>query len=231
MKNQILRRILALAIFCAFLVPTMLAQDTSETKYLLKGSGATKINAFAGPTLTFSTAYKTFRLFLGGEAGITINRILLIGGYGEWYMGDYQESVREMIGSDNELLDNFKVQLKFNHAGFKFGYLYKSQNPIHFGITSRFGWGKLRWEPVEDVETPIELTDNVFVITPRLEVGLNMAPWVKMFVAGGYRFVTGINETYESRRPSSSYIRERGLFSTTALDSYVIDVGFYFGNF
>ncbi len=207
------------------------AQQKTETQYLLKGNGSIEINAFGGPTLTFSTAYKKFALFIGGDAGIIINRVLLIGGYGEWYLSEYEQTIREMVDDNNEFVGDLEVQLKFNHAGFIFGYLYKSEKPIHFGITSRFGWGLLKWEPVGTNNPPNDLQDNVFVITPKFDIGLNLTPWAKMVVGGGYRFVTGINESYPSRRPSSSYISDKGLFDSTALDSFVVDIGFYFGDF
>ncbi len=42
---------------------------------------------------------------------------------------------------------------------------------------------------------PTIMYDNVFVITPEVNLGLNLLKWMRLNVGVGYRVVTGVNET------------------------------------
>lgn len=157
-----------------------------------------------------------------------------VGAYAEGMVSDYLKSINNMVDENGEYVGDLDLRLQFYHAGFCLGYIYKSEMPINIGLSSRFGWGSIKWKSLGENEPPKELEDNVFVITPKLDIGFNLLPWVKMVVSGGYRFVTGIGgETYQYKSSGYPYnaIYEKGIFQVTSFDSYVVNIGFYFGNF
>lgn len=208
------------------------AQKNTETEYIVKGGGEpVEISFYGGPIITFSTVYNQFAYSMGGEFGITLNNTLIVGGYTEHYLSNYEETIGNMLDENDNYLGIIDLRLRFNQVGGMIGYVYKASKPVHIGLSSRFGWGGLRWKPVGDVEPDEKLTDNTFVITPRLNVEMNLTPWSKLFVSVGHRFVVGIDETYNYRRAGQTNIYEEKLFDSGAFDSFVVNFGFYFGIF
>lgn len=226
------RKITILLVFAFYSILNLQAQQEKEMEYIMKGDEPMSINFYGGPTITFSTVYDHFALLMGGDAGIMLNKVMVFGVYGERYMSKYEETIKQMFYEDEEF-NNLTVNLRFNQMGVWLGYIYKSNKPVHFGINSKFGWGRLRWKSDDDNEPPEKLKDNVFVITPKFEVEFNLTPWSKMVVGAGYRFVTGINETYLTNEHSlyPDNIYETKLFDPKAFDSFVVNLGFFFGNF
>lgn len=229
MRNK---EIIILQLLILFSITTIQAQKNTETEYIMKGSGEPiEINFYGGPILTFSTVYNQFAYSMGGEVGIIVNRVLIVGGYTEHYLSNYEETITNMVDENDNYLGTVDLRLRFNQIGGMIGYVYKGSKSVHVGLSSRFGWGGLRWKPISDIEPEEKLTDNTFVITPRLNVEMNLTPWSKMFVSGGYRFVTGINETYPYKRAGQTNIYDEKAFDSSAFDSFVVNFGFYFGIF
>ena len=215
-----------------FSITIVQAQKDGEIEYIMKGGGEpVEINFYGGPIITFSTVYSQFAYLMGGELGIILNKTLIVGGYTEHYLSKYEETITNMVDENNDYVGSLDLRLRFNQIGGMIGYVYKASKPVHVGISSRFGWGGLRWKPYGDVEPDEKLKDNTFVITPRLNIEMNLTPWSRLFVSGGYRFVTGINETYSYRNFGQENIYEEKIFDAGAFDSFVVNFGVYFGIF
>ncbi|MEZ5196590.1 MAG: hypothetical protein R2764_09360 [Bacteroidales bacterium] len=153
------------------------AQKDTEIEYILKGGGEpVEISFYGGPIITFSTVYNQFAYLMGGEIGMSLNNTLVLGGYTEHYLSNYEQTIINMLDENNNYLGIIDLRLRFNQVGGMIGYLYKASKPVHIGLSSRFGWGGLRWKPIGDVEPDEKLTDNTFVITPRLNVEMNLTP-------------------------------------------------------
>ncbi len=96
---------------------------------------------------------------------------------------------------------DISVKTSFGYGGFWLGYIHQSQKPIHFGASTRLGWGSIYYDQYYsdfdyNFQTDKALLDNVFVIVPQIEAEFNFFKWMKMNVGIGYRVVTGIDKKY-----------------------------------
>ena len=119
-------------------------------------------------------------------------------------------------------------QVDFGHGGFWIGYIHKAQNPVHFAVTSKLGWGSITLnENYSDhfYYSGSEFNDNVFVIQPQIEADFNFTKWMKMNIGAGYRFVTGVNKKY----PSGNGFKQ--LYDSKDFNKPEITLSFLFGWF
>lgn len=171
------------------------AQDEPKGNYLFDLNKGAKISGFGGPIFEFSSVEDEFAHFIGGGGAVLLNNTLFIGGYGMGLATDHRRDIRE-----NGLYYE-DVRLDFGHGGLWFGYLNSAPRMIHWGVSSKFGWGALMlredWS-INGGQNTDDLTkiatDYVFVVQPQAELELNLTRWFKANVGVGYRFVTGINE-------------------------------------
>lgn len=178
-----------------------LAQD-GETEYLLGGN--TRISGFGGLILEFSEVNNQFSVSTGGGGAVLINRSFFLGGYG---LGKTSgQSVR---------ISGTEYDLDFSHGGLWAGALIRPQKAVHVGLSSKFGWGEYSLQ--EDVPNSEYLTkQSIFVITPQVEIDLNILPWFKINLGAGYRLVSG---------------SENRFLGSGNFNSGVMSVGFFFGGF
>lgn len=165
-----MQRILQIVTFI-FLSYSVAAQ-TGGMEYLLDGN--IRVSAFGGPIVEFSSFSDDMVVSSGGGGALLLNRKLFIGGYG--------------LSSGDKASSN-QDRLDLGHGGFWVGYLNDPDRLIHWGITSKLGWG----EAVAHIGGA-RTTDNVFVISPEAIVEFNIARWFKINLGGGYRVVTGLRE-------------------------------------
>lgn len=173
---------------------TIVNAQEQEMKYLFGGKGKTKVSGFMAPIMEYSAIGNEFAFFMGGGAAILLNQTFFFGGYGEglttMHDSKYSDPLKYFIYPTG--------QIEFGHGGFWLGYIYKSTKPVHFGFSSKLGWGLIdlkdypNYYPIkEDI-----FRDNVFVAIPQVEIEINFFRWLKMNVGVGYRFVTGIDKPY-----------------------------------
>lgn len=177
------------------------AQDEEkEMKYIFGGKGKTKVSGFIAPTMEFSAIGDEFAFFMGGGGAVLLNQTYYIGAFGE---GLTTKHYTEIDGIDYYPT---KGQIRFGYGGFWLGYIYKSQKPVHFGASTRLGWGSIYFDQYYynrdgdyNYQTDNAFVDNVFVLVPQIEAEFNFFKWMKMNIGVGYRIVTGINKTYNGQ--------------------------------
>ena len=59
--------------------------------------------------------------------------------------------------------------------------------------------------------------DHVFVITPQLDLNMNLLKWMRLNVGVGYRIVTGVDHTYKTQQ--DGIIVEKPYFDSNAFNS------------
>ena len=68
--------------------------------------------------------------------------------------------------------------------------------------------------------------DQVFVLTPQLELEMNIASWFKINIGAGYRFVSGIDKKYtNSSGETANY------FKSSDFNTPQASLSFLFGSF
>lgn len=172
-------------------------KEEKEMKYIFGGKGKTKVSGFIAPIMGFSAIDNEFAFFMGGGGGVLFNQKFYAGAFGEGL------ATRHFPNDKENMFYPDKAKISFGYGGFWLGYIHKSQKPIHFGASTRLGWGSIYYDQYYDYQdgdfnfqTDMDYLDNVFVIVPQIEAEFNFFKWMKMNVGIGYRVVTGINKEY-----------------------------------
>ncbi len=189
------------------------AQENSEMKYIFSGDKKIKISGFIGPIMEFSAIQDEFAFFMGGGGGLMFNQKFYFGGYGEglttiheskyWAKYEDDKENHKDKDKDEDYDDKYEGKINFGHGGFWLGYTLFPQKPIHFGISSKIGWGSINTGSEYDFgddyyyEKDDYYLDHVFVAIPQLEVEFSFTKWFKANVGIGYRVVAGIDKRNE----------------------------------
>jgi hypothetical protein len=153
------------------------AQEEAEIQTLF-GEGQINISGFGGPFMNFSLIDDKFAHLMGGGGGILINDFFF-GGYG--------------IGLTNSIeFEGTSNELGFGHGGFWLGYNFISKKLIHPSFHIQLGWGKISQRLPAGGR--YDNGDNVFVITPTLELEVNITKYFKISAGGNYRFVSFVDD-------------------------------------
>ena len=179
---------------------TLFAQEEEEEKemqYIFGGNGKTKVSGFIAPIMGFSAIGNEFAFFMGGGGAVLLNQTFYVGAFGEGLTTGHYTDI-------NEKSYPLKGKTSFGYGGFWLGYIHKSQNPIHFGASTRLGWGSIYYDQYyndvnNNFQADKDFLDNVFVIVPQIEAEFNFFKWMKMNVGVGYRVVAGIDKKYSNQ--------------------------------
>lgn len=179
---------------------TLFAQEEveaeKEMKYIFGSKGKTKVSGFGGPIMQFSAIGDEFAFFMGGGGAVLLNQTFYIGAFGEGLSTSHYSQIESIPEVP-------RGKTRFGYGGFWLGYIHKYQKPVHFGVSTRIGWGSIYYDTYYyendydyDYQADPTYLDNVFVFVPQIEVEFNFFKWMKMNVGLGYRVVTGINKEY-----------------------------------
>jgi hypothetical protein len=199
----------------------LLAQEEKPMQYLLSGQHL-KISGFGAPIVEFSSINNEFAVSVGGGGAAIFNQTFFIGGYGEGLStGHYLYNLASEVNID-------QPRISFGHGGFWLGYLYKANKAVHGAFSLKLGWGQISLYDNTYTYDPMDYKarDGVFVVTPQLEMELNLTTWFKVNIGAGYRLVTGVDKTY---------LNDQGMrvkyYNTADFSSPVGSLTFMFGYF
>lgn len=174
--------------FFAFFMLTTLTQAQEEEEPRVLFSEINQVSGFGGPIFQFSTIGNDNAFFTGGGGAVLLNRRFWLGGYG--------------MGLTSNVSFDETLELDFGHGGFWLGYIVAPDKLIHINFQSTLGWGSVSYE---DELTGNEVDeDGVFVINPQAEVEVNLTRWMRFGLAGGYRFVTGSDSSFDNNELSGA---------------------------
>jgi hypothetical protein len=165
--------------------------EGDSTRYLL--TEKTVISGFGSPFVEFSSVDNQFAVCLGGGAAMLINQTFFIGGYFEGIVTNhYREDLQTIVEAE-------KPKIAFEHGGIWLGYIYKHKKAIHGGLSAKLGWGEIDLKDGEsgNPASDYDYRDRIFTIQPQVEMEFNMTEWFKINAGVGYRFVSGIDATYQ----------------------------------
>jgi len=151
-------------------------------------TGSMESGGMGAPVLKFSEVAGQFALFIGGRGGWIINHTFLIGGGGYGLANDID-------------LDGFppRRDLEFGYGGLDLEYINSSNNLIHFTIQGLVGGGGLTTRLQYFFES-----EAVFVLEGGANIMLNVTPYFRMGIGGGYRWVTDVDTRIVSSAALSS---------------------------
>ena len=221
-----MKKILVLFL-CVFFAYTLSAQDTVNVEQQEK-SPKVLLSGFGGIESETSFLKKNISESLGACGALMINNYFFIGAYGLTIVSNHY--LKDLIIPEEYLQDDKpmfyygkSLRTNFSHAGIWVGGVFFPKKMVHFGLSSRFGWGNIHLSDsvnnsyLENVDFRLDYTtDKVFVIIPQIELDITITSWLKFNMGFGYNFVTGIDfdryKEYKFNAPQ-------------------ITVGIYFGGF
>lgn len=155
------------------------AQEEDEPQVLF--SEIDQVSGFGGPLFQFGSINGETTFYTGGGGAVLLNRRFWLGGYG---MG--MTSKASFINPADVRFD-----VDFGHGGFWLGYIFAPNKVVHLNLQTMIGWGGASYQNTRTGFDTDE--DGVFVLTPQLEVELNLTNWMRVGVGGGYQIVSGLD--------------------------------------
>lgn len=211
-------------------------EEDTEYRTLFKQNGKTSVSGFGGLIMEFSSVDNQFAYSMGGQGAALFNQSFFIGLYGQGLVNLPKYTFSEIpISTSYE-----DKSIMFFHGGFYTGFVFTPNNPFHFGVSSKFGWGGITlfddiyghssYPPGGYYPYPEYAVDMVFVITPQVEAEMNITNWFKVNLGFGYRFVTGVDATYEAYDGNGG-INDVPFFDSDAFNNMTFVLGLNFGWF
>lgn len=205
-----------------------------EMKYLFGGEeNNIKVSGFAGVFNEFSSVDGDFAFSMGGGAAMLFNQKFYLGAYGMGLTTRHLKSYIQIDPSGNLRPDD-QLYTRFGHGGLWLGYIHKPQNAIHWGVNTKIGWGGITLNdlvhPGSDYKWENYYSDNVFVLSPEVNVGFNLLKWMRVDLGVGYRLVTGVDDIYGDKFVDGDIIQVEA-FESDAFNSVTGSVTLAFGWF
>ena len=164
------------------------AQDYEKQEIGTIFNGNTFFNGFGGPIMSYTTIAGKFAHSMGGGGGVLVNNRFFFGGFGT--------GVTNRIRSEADIYDGYDIN--FGYGGLWTGYNFLPQKPLHPTVSLLSGWGNIDIEDsyVNDImnDDLIYVNDQVFVLTPTVEVELNITTFFKIGIGANYRLVFGVDD-------------------------------------
>ena len=157
-------------ITCLLLITTAAFSQEEDEFETLFGPG-TRFSGFGGPWMTFTTINGDFSHMMGGGGGVLLNSSFYFGGYG------YGSTNRISYQGDN---------MEFGYGGLMTGFIFNSKKAIHPMVGFQMGWGDISMEN-------LNITDQVYVLTPLVELEMNLTQFFKLGIGASYRYVSGVD--------------------------------------
>ena len=140
-------------------------------------TGAVESGGMGAPVIRFTEVANEFSVMVGGRGGWIIDHMFLIGAAGYGLANDVD-------------LDGIppRRDIEFGYGGFELEYINSSNSLIHFTIQGLVGGGGLTTRVQYIYES-----EAVFVMEGGANLMLNITPYFRMGIGGGYRWVTDVD--------------------------------------
>lgn len=166
------------------------SRNSGGTEYLFGPN--TSWGGWGGSFVEIGSTDNQFSVFTGGGGGVLFNRSLFIGGFGQDLSNDieYELPVGERANTDARL------NLDMGMGGMWVGYSFPARKAVHLTAMTKFGWGDATLYYVRNNRndnSDVYAQDDFFMIAPQGGLEANLAPWFRISLEGGYRFISGAN--------------------------------------
>lgn len=224
-----LQTITTIIILISALLYTAIAmgQEQQETRYLIEGKDI-RISGFGGPVVAVSQVSGDAALFTGGGGAVLINRSFYLGGFGEGLTSRHTLPVLSVMDNAGTVNDYYDLRTDFGYGGLWAGYIFHPEKAVHATVSSLIGLGSVS---LTEDDYHIDRYDNimedmVFVLTPQVELEVNLFRWFRIIAGAGYRFTGGIEKQYRNSQDNLV-----DYFSNKDFSGPQFSLGLLFGGF
>jgi hypothetical protein len=224
--------IILLALSALLMASNVSNAQNGQSKYLLDGNKV-KLSGFGGFGYEFSFLNGEPSFSSGGGGAFLFNYKVFAGFYGMNLISRHSfPNIYPPAHSPNSKPMNpthTSNYVRFEHSGGWLGYIHNPNNLWHIGGSVRFGRGQISLYDgdISFKEFDEHHRDWVGVVTPELDLEVNLTRWFKTGMSLGYRMVFGTEDT--------EYTNSQGnlvpLYQTSDYSSPTLSVRFLFGAF
>ena len=210
--------------------------DGSYRTLFSSPNGKTKVSGFGALNINLLSADNKTIGAIGMDGAVLLNRSIYMGLYGR---GTFGSPSYEFLSADSTY--NIKKASMFFHSGLIIGVNFTPEKPIHFGFSTKFGGGAILLYDSYDYyhscnsyncnyyNDNVYISSPVFVITPQVDVEMNLTNWMKLKFGLGYQWVSNSDLSYNYL--NSNGIVENRIYETGKLSSPTAEISFIFGWF
>lgn len=142
-----------------------------------------RISGMGGPFMQFTAVAGDFGHMMGGGGAVMLN---------DFFAGGYGLGLTNAI--PDYLNDRPDNRLSLGHGGFWIGYALFGDRPIHLSVSSLIGWGEFGIMD-RDAYYPF-VRDNVFVLSPTLELELNLTRYFRIGAGASYNLFAMVDGSH-----------------------------------
>ncbi len=213
--------------------------QNSNTEYktiFSSNNSTTKVSGFGAFSFNLLSLDGKVAGAAGFDGAVLLNRSFYVGFYGR---GSFGSPEYDFLSSDST--SNIEKASTFFHTGLIVGVNFAADKPIHFGFSTKFGGGAILLYDHYDYyqscnsynckyyNDDVYVSSPVFVITPQIDVEMNLTNWMKFKVGLGYQWVSNSELSYNYLNSSNKI--ESNVFETGNLSSPTAEISFIFGWF
>ncbi len=182
-----------LAITCLGLTFQTVAQDYyNTTQPSPRKRTGLSVTGFSGGMMEFSRVKGNSLLTAGGGGAALFNKRFFVGGFGQ-----------RTLNPATVRANNQAYNLHFTTGGLWAGYLSKPGRLLTFQVDTRLGWTRTGVSNTTSSANERFYVYSGFMATPTAGVQINVAPFARINLSGGYRFATNVDVPF-SNMPGSS---------------------------
>ena len=178
-NDKMMKKAIFLGLMLAFSVSAFSQEKEFQTIF---DNRDVRISGLGGPFMQFTTVAGEFGHMMGGGGAVLLNNFFL-GGYG--------------LGLTNAIPDyvnqNPSDRLTLGHGGFWLGYSLFGEKPIHVTFSTLIGWGE--FGVMEDYGTYPFVRDKIFVLSPTIELELNLTRYFRIGAGASYNIYTLVDQS------------------------------------
>ncbi|NVN93766.1 MAG: hypothetical protein HXX18_00640 [Bacteroidetes bacterium] len=222
MKEIFLTTVIAFSVFM------LNAQNEKPTQYIFGNNGKITVNGFGAPIVEFSSKGGSIAVSTGGGGAVLLNQTFYIGAYGMGLATEHDLEGLKVMQSNGEIINYPTMRTSFGHGGFWLGYIHNRKDAFHWVVSTKIGWGSIDLVDADfekDSHTKVGL-DQVFVLTPQIEMEMNLTRWFKINIGAGYRYVSGVDKTYLNEKGETL-----SFYKSSDFNSPQASISFLFGGF
>lgn len=195
------------------------------------------VSGFGAINMDFGSIKDNIGFNTGLDLAVLMNKSFYFGLYGRALLS-FPEYDFEYYNSDTNTNLSANTHGFFTHGGIIIGGIFYPNKPIHFGLSTKIGGGAFGMVNTND-KYHYEKNNNykdswimgpVMVITPQLDVEMNINYWFKLRLGVGYQWVSNSSLDYQYMDANGSII-DKKLISSSDLSSPYISLGLVFGWF
>jgi hypothetical protein len=182
LRNKTIDNMMKKVIFLGLILAINVAVFSQEKEYqTIFDNRDVRISGLGGPFMQFTAVAGEFGHMMGGGGAVLLNNFFL-GGYG--------------LGLTNSIPDyvnqNPSDRLTLGHGGFWLGYSLFGERSVHVTFSSLIGWGE--FGIMQDYGTYPFVRDKIFVLSPTVELELNLTRYFRIGAGVSYNLYTLVDQ-------------------------------------